>query len=53
MVLSASALVSKKNMADACILVFLFFIEDIQLGLITGFRSLNILISSSRRSRPS
>jgi hypothetical protein len=53
MALSASALVSKEIIADACILVFLFSIEDIQSGLITGFRPLNILISSSRRSRPS
>ena len=53
MALSASASVSKETMADACLLVFLFSIEDIQLGLITGFRPLNILISSSNRSRPS
>jgi hypothetical protein len=53
MALSASASVSKETMADACLLVFLFSIKDIQLDLITGFKPLNILISSSRRSKPS
>jgi hypothetical protein len=49
----AFALVPKDIMADACFFIFLFSIEDIQLGLITGFSPLNILISSFRRSRPS
>jgi hypothetical protein len=53
MALSTSTLISKKTIADAYILIFLFSIKDIQLDLITGFKPLNILISSFKRSRPS